>query len=135
MNSGDVSFEVSCRLETVVAEIADEVVALVDATNVVVQIGTSLKLLATSEKKQFYLLKSKVYSKVTRSVISRVVDLNPIFNISPTLQLVFLVRLKILQFLLVKLTLLNKIPIGIKYLRLFINFINTDVWKVFADFM
>jgi hypothetical protein len=71
MNSGDVSFEVSCRLEAVVAEIADEVVTLVDATNVVVQIGTSLKLLATSGKKQFYLLKSTVYSKVTRSVISR----------------------------------------------------------------
>ena len=47
MNSGDVSFEVSCRLEAVVAKIADEVVTLVDATNVVIQIGTSLKLLAT----------------------------------------------------------------------------------------
>jgi hypothetical protein len=46
VNGGHVSLEISGRLEAVVAHGADEVVAFVDAPDVVVQVRTSLELLA-----------------------------------------------------------------------------------------
>ena len=48
MNCADVSLEVPRRLEAVVAHSADVVVVLVDATDVIVQIGPTLELFDAS---------------------------------------------------------------------------------------
>lgn len=48
VNCADVSLEVPRRLEAVVAHSADVVVVLVDATDVIVQIGPTLELFAAS---------------------------------------------------------------------------------------
>ena len=47
MNSCNVSLEIPGRLEAVVAEVAHEVVALVDAPDVIVQVRTSFELFST----------------------------------------------------------------------------------------
>ena len=49
MNGADVALEIASSLEAVVANIADEVVVLVNAPDVVVQIRTTLELLSTSD--------------------------------------------------------------------------------------
>ena len=49
MNGADVSLEIASSLEAVVANIADEVVVLVNAPDVVVQIRTTLELLSTPD--------------------------------------------------------------------------------------
>ena len=56
MDRANVSLEVSCSLEAVVAHVTHEVVVLVDATDVVVQIRTTLKLLAAPGAKNTYFI-------------------------------------------------------------------------------
>jgi hypothetical protein len=64
MDRANVSLEVSCSLEAVVAHVTHEVVVLVDATDVVVQIRTTLKLLAApGAKKILILFRLKNYLK------------------------------------------------------------------------
>ena len=50
MHCANVPFEVPGRLEAVVANVAHEVVVLVDAPDVIVQIRATLELFAASEK-------------------------------------------------------------------------------------
>ena len=52
MNGANVSLEVPCGLEAVVANVTDEVVVLVDAPDMVVKIGTPFELLAASGTKK-----------------------------------------------------------------------------------
>ena len=63
MDRANVSLEVSCSLEAVVAHVTHEVVVLVDATDVVVQIRTTLKLLAAPGEKKLILFRLKNYLK------------------------------------------------------------------------
>jgi hypothetical protein len=63
MDRANVSLEVSCSLEAVVANVTHEVVVLVDATDVVVQIRTTLKLLAAPGAKKLILFRLKNYLK------------------------------------------------------------------------
>jgi hypothetical protein len=49
VNGADVSLEIASSLEAVVANVADEVVVLVNAPDVVVQIRTTLELLSTPD--------------------------------------------------------------------------------------
>ena len=57
MNSRDVALQVPGCLETVVAEVADVVVALVDAPDVVVQVRSALELLAAPARVLSWVLK------------------------------------------------------------------------------
>jgi hypothetical protein len=59
-----VALQVSSGLEAVVAEVADEVVAFVDAPDVVVQVRTPFELLAAPGKKE--MTKTQFYSSLNK---------------------------------------------------------------------